>query len=177
MLLFKRPIAGLRKLTATAGIGAALCLGLPISDAHALDGCIVLPGTYLLTVDNSDGTFASRQFLTLTVEGNAIVDDSAEGGVTGVFNPFTTGKGVWECTSSFPKITADVTTLDFSLPGSVAGPQSIGRDDYELTLSVPSNTVSGAIQLRFFPLSGNPLVTPLPPPASTYTFTGVRVTN
>jgi hypothetical protein len=66
-------------------------------------------------------------------------------------------------------------TLAF--PDRYQGEQTIGRDDYKITFHAVSKTISGAIELRFFPLSGNPLVSPLPAPNSTFTFTGVRVTN
>jgi hypothetical protein len=157
--------------------GLILGHGMAISAAHADNACGALPGTYLLTVLNSSGSFSSRQLLTLTQDSNVIVDDSAQGGVTGEFNPFTTAQGTWACESRSAPIQADATTLDFTLPGSVAGGQSIGRTDYEITFHAVSNTISGTIDLRFFPLTGNPLATPLPAPSSTYSFTGVRVTN
>jgi hypothetical protein len=59
----------------------------------------------------------------------------------------------------------------------VPGGQSIGRIDYEITFHVVSKTISGTIDLRFFPLTGNPLITPLPAPNASFTFTGVRVKN
>ena len=86
-----------------------------------------------------------------------IVDDSAEGGVPGVFNPFTTAQGTWECESRSSPIQADATALFFSLPGSVSGGQTIGRIDYEITSHAVSKSISGTIDLRFFPLTGNPL--------------------
>jgi hypothetical protein len=59
----------------------------------------------------------------------------------------------------------------------VPGGQSIGRIDYEITFHVVSKTISGTIDLRFFPLTGNPLITPLPAPNASFTFTGVCVKN
>ena len=169
--------SGSRGKFSAAVFGMALCSALTIGKAQADDRCGPLSATYLLTVLNSDGSFASRQVFTLTEDGNVIVDDSGQGGVTGVFNPFTTAQGTWECGSRSSPTQANATTLDFSLPGSVAGGQTIGRDDYNITFHAVSKTISGTIELRFFPLSGNPLVSPLPAPNSTFTFTGVRVTN
>ena len=177
MFSTRRNTTQISKILPVSAFGAVLCFGLTIGEAHADNACGALPGTYLVTVSNSDGSFASRQVVTLTEDGNVIISDSGQGGETGVFNPFTTGQGTWECQSHYPPIQADAITLDFSLPGSVSGPQQIGRADYQITFSLASKTISGTLDLRFFPLTGNPLVSPLPAPASTYTFTGVRVTS
>jgi len=177
MFSLKPDISGIKGKFHVSTLGMALCCGMAIGEAHADSSCGLLSATYLLTALNSDGSFAARQLLTLTQDRNVIVDDSAEGGVTGVFNPFTTAHGTWECGSRSSPIQADATALFFSLPGSVSGGQTIGRIDYEITLHAVSKSISGTIDLRFFPLTGNPLATPLPAPSATFTFTGVRVTN
>jgi hypothetical protein len=173
----KPDISGIKRKFHVSALGMALCCGMVIGEAHADSTCGLLSATYLLTALNSDGSFAARQLLTLTEDRNVIVDDSAQGGVTNVFNPFTTAQGTWECESRSSPIQADATALFFSLPGSVSGGQTIGRIDYEITLHAVSKSISGTIDLRFFPLTGNPLATPLPAPNATFTFTGVRVTN
>lgn len=177
MFCARRNTTQITRILPVSAFGAILCFGLTIGEARADNACGALPGTYLVTVSNSDGSFASRQVVTLTEDGNVIVSNSGQGGETGVFNPFTSEQGTWECQSHYPPIQAHAITLDFSLPGSVSGPQQIGRGDYQITFSLTSKTISGTIDLRFFPLTGNPLVSPLPAPASTYTFTGVRVTS
>jgi hypothetical protein len=105
----------------TAVVGMALCCALTAGEAQADEQCGPPPATYFLTVLNSDGSFASRQVFTLTEDGNVVVGDSAQGGVTGAFNPFTTAQGTWECGSRSSPTQANATTLDFSLPGSVSG--------------------------------------------------------
>ena len=115
-----------------SSVGIALWCGMAISDAHADQACGGLPGTYLLSVLNSDGVFTNLRTLTLTQDGNAIVGSSHQGGVTDSFNPFTIGQGTWVCESPSAPIQADVTTLDFRLPGSVPGEQYIGRNDYQI---------------------------------------------
>ena len=173
----KKNDSGIPGIKTVAGpvFAMALCSALAIGEAHADDACGPFSGTYLITVLNSDGSFASRQLLTLTQDGNVVVDDSAQGGVTGVFNPFSTAQGTWQCESGFSPIRADATALDFTFPGSVPGGQNIGRTDYEITFHIVSKTISGTSDLRFFPLNGNPLMTPLPSPNASFTFTGVRV--
>ena len=177
MFSLKSDPAGIRRIFPVSALGMALGCGMAIGEAHADSTCGVLSATYLLTALNSDGSFAARQLITLTEDRNVIVNDSAEGGVPGVFNPFTTAQGTWECESRSSPIQADATALFFSLPGSVSGGQTIGRIDYEITLHAVSKSISGTIDLRFFPLTGNPLATPMPAPNASFTFTGVRVTN
>ena len=150
---------------------AALLFAGASSAAWADGGCRRLVGAYLLTVKDSNGNFASRQVLTLSSDGNAFVVDSGQGGVPNSVNPFTSEQGSWDCQPDFPA-SATAMLLDFSLPGSVAGGQTIGRADYEISSVPAAKTISGTIELRFFPLTGNPLVTPLlNPPDLSFTFT------
>jgi hypothetical protein len=129
--------SGIKAKVSVSALGTVLCCGMAVGEARADDACAPLSATYLLTVLNSDGSFASRQ-VTLTGDRNVIVDDSAQGGVTGAFNPFTTAQGTWECEARSTPIQADATTLDFSLPGSVSGGQTIGRTDYEIAFHAVS---------------------------------------
>lgn len=110
-------------------------------------------GTYLTTIKDVNGNFASRGLITLTKDGNFIVDDSSQGGVAGVFNPFTTAQGTWTCTGK-NEITARA--LDFSL--SNQGGTGIGRIDYRATFDPKTKTVQGTIVLRLFELQANPLL-------------------
>ncbi|PHM06164.1 hypothetical protein, partial [Nostoc sp. 'Peltigera malacea cyanobiont' DB3992] len=48
-------------------------------------------GSYLTTIFNSNGTIGSRGVITLTTDGKFFVIDSNQGGVTNVFNPFSSG--------------------------------------------------------------------------------------
>jgi hypothetical protein len=51
------------KTVASRVFVVALCSILAIAEANATDACGPLPGTYLLTASNSDGSFAARQLL------------------------------------------------------------------------------------------------------------------
>lgn len=132
-----------------------------------------LTGSYLITITDSSGNFASRAVLNLSRDGNAFMIDSNEGGVNGVTNPFTSALGSWSCKSG-RHVSAAVTVLDFSLPGPVQNGQGIARLDYQMSPGASSGTVSGTIDLRFFALDGDPLTPPLPPPLE-FTFSGVVV--
>lgn len=118
-------------------------------------------GTYLITIKDSTGKFASRQLITLTRDGNVIIGDSNQGGISGVFNPFTAAQGTYQCVGQ-TKIRARA--LDFALPGGIA------RDDYQATFNLTTKTVTGTIALSFFGLTDNPLGSGTV--AGTFTFEG-----
>ncbi len=109
-------------------------------------------GTYLTTIKDANGGFASRGLITLTNDGNFIVGDSNQGGISGVFNPFTTSQGTWACTGR-REIAARY--INFSL--SNQGGTGIARADYRASFDPTTKTVQGTITLQFFDLQGNPL--------------------
>ncbi len=137
-------------------------------------------GTYLTTISDSTGQFASRSLITLTTDGNILVTDSNQGGVyqgNNQFNPFTTSHGSWKCNKN-GELTA--TTLNFNLSGPLplaSHPLGIAGNNYSIRFNQNTQTLQGTIDLRFFDLnatvqevtgsSGTPL---------TYTLTGQRVT-
>jgi hypothetical protein len=112
----------------------------------------VVTGTYLTTITDANGNFASRALITLTEEGNLIVTDSNQGGISSQFNPFTTSQGTWACNGR-TEITA--TALNFSL--SNQGGSGIARNEYSATFNPRTQTVEGTIELSLFDLQGNPL--------------------
>ncbi|KAF3888936.1 MULTISPECIES: hypothetical protein [Nostocales] len=53
-------------------------------------------GTYVTTVTDANGNFASRAVFTLADDGNLFnIDSRVDGG--GLFNPFTNAQGRWKC--------------------------------------------------------------------------------
>lgn len=109
-------------------------------------------GTYLTTIKDAYGKFASRALITLTEEGNLISSDSNQGGVSGQFDPFTTSQGTWVCNGN-REITARA--LNFSL--SNKGGSGIARNDFKASFNPTTQTVQGTIELRLFDLKTNPL--------------------
>ncbi|QHG20712.1 hypothetical protein [Nostoc sp. ATCC 53789] len=110
-------------------------------------------GTYLTTIKDVNGKFASRALITLTEEGNLITSDSNQGGISGQFDPFTTSQGTWACDG---KKAITGRALNFSL--SNKGGSGIARNDYRATFNPITQTVEGTIELRLFNnLQGNPL--------------------
>ena len=113
----------------------------------------VVAGTYLTTILNADRTLASRGLITLTRDGNIIVGDSNQGGISGVFNAFTTSQGSWVCTG---KRSITARSLNFSIANK--GGTGIARSNYVATVNPNTKTVRGTITLNLFGLQDNPLV-------------------
>jgi hypothetical protein len=170
----KRSPAGLGEMFAGAAFATLLSIGLMTTEARADDDCGRLAKSYLVNVI-SGGSLASREVLTLTHDGKAFTIDSNQGGVTGVSNPFSSEQGSWSCHPDNPVFQATATVIDFCLTGTVPGGPSLARIDYKISSNPGSKAISGTIDLRFFPLKGDPLVNPLPPPAASFTFTGVPI--
>jgi hypothetical protein len=109
-------------------------------------------GTYLTTIKDANGNFASRALITLTKDGNLIVTDSNQGGILGQFDPFTTSQGTWVCNGTRA---IKGRALNFSI--SNQGGRGIARNDYSATFDHRTQTVEGTIDLRLFGLQANPL--------------------
>lgn len=161
--------------------GAALGLGLLSVDAHAgatnlpLSACGKLAGTYLTSVFNSAGVFQLRGLLTFTPAGAMFVIESAEGGLPGIVNPYSDAQGAWRCVArDGAGIEARATVLNFTYPGPLGPQQFVARVDYDITMGPASRTIEGSLELRLFPLQGDPLHTPSPP-IGEFTFEGERV--
>jgi len=146
-------------------------LGPQVTNARPLTDCDHFTGTYLTTLTDADGNFASRSILTLSVDGTLLSSNSSQGGLKGVFNPFTTAQGTWQCTGSQAFA---ATVLDFTLEGSAGPDLGIGRLDYKAMVDRETQAVEGTVELRFFPLKGNPLSdkTTL---SGTFSFVGQRI--
>ena len=133
----------------------ALCLAgmSPVTTAGEADpaACRALAGTYVTAITDREGVFASRGLLTFVADGVFLDTDSAQGGVPGVFDPFTTVQGAWRCAGALDgRIEVVATGLNFVVPGNER-PHAFGRTDYRLTLDTASGTLSGTVELRFTP--------------------------
>ncbi len=110
-------------------------------------------GTYLTTIFEANGKFASRGVITLEQDGNIFVTDSNQGGVEGVFNPFGDTQGAYTCTSN-QEISAIGINFGFSGPD---GANDIARSDIRATFNQLTQAVQGTITVRSFALNANPL--------------------
>jgi len=121
-------------------------LHAPVAIADDSDCSDLVTGTYLTTITDADGNFASRSILTFFGDRNLSTIDSSQGFPP---PPFTDAQGTWQCTGNQ---TLTAAALDFSLPGP--NPR-IARLDF--TVDLETQGLEGTIELRFFPLRGNPL--------------------
>lgn len=111
--------------------------------------CGALAGTYVTTFTDKEEVFSSRGLMTFTSDGILVVSDSAQGGVPGVWDPFSTAQGTWKCVSEEAgKLVIRAVGLNFVLP-SDGSPPSFGRVDYEAGLDTGTGALSGTAILRF----------------------------
>ncbi len=125
-------------------------LHAPVTIADDPDCSDLVTGTYLTTITNADGSFASRSTLTFHGDGNVSIIDSAQGGVAATFDPFTDSQGTWQCTGDQTFV---VTALNFTF-GNVVG---LARLDFTATVDQETQGLEGTIELRFFELHDDPL--------------------
>lgn len=123
---------------------ALLLLPLP-SAAQTTEPCRAMAGTYLATIANGTGDYASRALITLFADGNLhIVDSSQDVGLQG--SSFSTQSGAWRCSTD---ASAAATTLNFGFPPR----GSIARSDWTLDQahSKSGQALKGTIDLHIFP--------------------------
>ena len=110
-----------------------------------VDACKrLVVGTYLTTFTDeisdfkgrrsASSKFISRGLLTLFYDGTVSNIDSSQGGIEGVFNPFTNAQGSWRCTGNQTFI---ATYLNFNLAGSEGPDLGIARIDVKAIYSGP----------------------------------------
>ena len=101
--------------------------------------------TYVTTVVDANGNFASRGVITLHADRTMAVLDSGQGGPA--FS-FSSQLGSWKPDGKGGIIAS---TIDFDFPS-----EDVARLDYAIKFG-KNGTVSGTITLTVFPLQGNPL--------------------
>ncbi len=101
--------------------------------------------SYVTTIVNANGAFASRGVITLHADHTISVLDSGQGGPA--FS-FSSQLGSWKPDGKGGVIAS---TIDFDFPGV-----DVARLDYTIKFG-KNGTISGTITLTVFPLEGNPL--------------------
>jgi hypothetical protein len=105
-------------------------------------------GSYVTTVKDSAGNFASRGVITLHADQTMSVIDSGQGGATFFFS---SQLGSWKPDGN-RRIAAR--TIDFDFPPS----PDVARLDYTISLAQDRSQMTGTVTLTTFPLeNGNPL--------------------
>lgn len=148
-------------LIAAGSVGSTL----PSVAATDLAACAGVAGTYVTTITDREGVFTSRGLMTFTPGGLLLVSDSAQGGVPGVWDPFSSTQGAWKCLKAGrEQLSINAVGLNFVLPGDGRTP-SFGRVEYQASLDIKTGILSGSATLRF--ASGNDLegIDPIDRPA------------
>lgn len=122
-------------------------------------------GTYLLTIKDATGEFASRGVITLHGDHTLTAIDSAQGGPEFFFS---SQQGAWEPDGEGGAVGRTL-DFDFQLP------QDVARLDYVFDFRSDDKDVTGTITLTTFPLEGDPLHDEEGIVAGTFTFDGTRV--
>jgi len=103
--------------------------------------------TYVTTVKDSNGNFASRGVMTLHADHTMSVIDSGQGGPAFFF---TSQLGSWKPDGDGGIVAR---TIDFDYPPNAA----TARLDYTIHFGQDGGQTTGTITLITFPLTGNPL--------------------
>ncbi len=111
-------------LLATPNVVRGDDFSVPETIANTARCRLNVTGAYLTKIFNSDGTIGSRGVITLTADGNFFVIDSNQGGVTNVFNPFSSGQGAWKCDG---KTGVSARSITFAYPGSAGSTGSMAE--------------------------------------------------
>ncbi len=146
-------LASSRTALLTASFLAAFGAGMlsPPVNAETLtpESCKDVAGTYLTTVTDIEDVFMSRGLITFTSDGNFLVNDSGQGGLPGVFEPFSSGQGTWKCVEKLSDgLKVEAVALTFTMPSANRRP-AIGRVDYTASVNPASNKITGKIALKF----------------------------
>ena len=104
-------------------------------------------GSYVTTINDSAGNFASRAVLTLHADHTMSSIDSGQGGPTFFF---TSQLGSWKAGDNGGVLARAV---DFDFPPNA----DVGRLDYTINFAQNNRVVTGTITLTSFPLQGDPL--------------------
>ena len=154
-----------QRLWITLGVFALLAAGsIAALQAQDDDSRGFRGASYVTTVKDSAGNFASRGVITLHADHTMSVIDSGQGGPTFFFS---SQLGSWK----FGKGGLVGRTIDFDYPPNA----DVARADYTLTFGQDGKQISGTITLTTFPLQADPLggggtV------VGTFTFTGELIT-
>ncbi len=115
----------------------------------APEPCGGVIGTYVVSITDIEGVFASRQIVSFLPGGIYLVRDSgAQRRFPGVFEPFPIGQGVWKCAAGGPDgIGIDAMVLAFTRPQAERR-RGFARADYKVSFDPAAETISARITLR-----------------------------
>jgi hypothetical protein len=124
-------------------LGLLVVLGaLAIPRAQSAGVGVFSGGSYLITINDAGGNFASRGVMTLHADGTMSVIDSGQGGTAYYFS---SQLGSWRREGD-GKVVAK--TIDFDYPPNA----DVARLDYTLSLAPGRSQMTGSITVSTFPL-------------------------
>jgi hypothetical protein len=119
------------------------------AETRTSDDCRLLAGTFVTSISDIEGVFSSRGLATFTADGIFLMTDSAQSGLPGIYQPFSSAQGAWQCLGAENgNILAVATGLNFVLPGEGLT-TGFGRTDYRLSLDTETDVLSGTVELSF----------------------------
>ena len=147
-------------------LGLAAMLHAPQALAQDNAACAAMAGSWLATIENGSGAYASRAILTIHGDGTfSVVDSAQHQGVQG--SAFSSQAGSWRCVAAGK---ASGRTLNFGFPPR----ESLARSDW--TLSHDGKSLSGAVALHIFAgVKDVDIARPDSKPVDTFRFTTQRV--
>lgn len=168
--------AGMARFLMVAIWGTALLpLGAACTDRPACGGIV---GSYVTTFSDREEVFSSRGLMSFTSDGILLVNDSAQGGMPDVWDPFSTAQGAWKCLAEdTEKLSVSAFGLNFVLPADGRTP-FFARVDYEASLDTKTGKLSGSATLSFTSgedLEGADPIDKSGPVADKFHFIGERV--
>ena len=138
-------------LSATFGLLSLACVGLialhPEEAAADPHGLFPRGATFVTTISDSTGAFASRGVFTFHADSTMSATDSGQGGPTFFFS---SQLGSWKPDGKGGLVAR---TIDFDFPPNA----DVARLDYTVKFSDDGTQVTGTITLTTFPLQANPL--------------------
>ncbi len=102
--------------------------------------------------------------------------DSAQGGGSDKYQPFSDARGGWMCTMDVdgpPTFTAVL--VDFTFPTEAMPEQRMARVDIVGHYDEAANTLTGETKISFYPMDGDPLDAEAGTDGTGYTFTGEKI--
>jgi len=150
--------AGLGILGLLAALGSLVLSGAQEAGERGFRG-----GSYLTTITDSTGNFASRGVMTLHADQTVSATDSNQNGPDFFF---TSQLGSWRPAGN-RRIVAK--TLDFDLPPNT---NDVARLNYNILLSPDHRQIAGTVTLSTFPLQGGDPINGQGTLIGTFNFTG-----
>lgn len=163
-----RLVIGIAALAATLGAGASAFASDDQDGGHKSSCRSRIVGTYLTTILDSEGEFASRSIMSFHDDGRVTaVDSSQESGIQNA--GFTAQLGSYACSG---RRSARAVTLNFGF----TYPPDLARTDWEFSIHRGERSIEGTAVLYILPdvEFADPFADGLQPVA-TFTFDGVRV--